>query len=113
MIIDTAKPETYPSLQEIYSHPYLVWGHAQNGWKWSKDANCYVRKGCFGIVSEICLGERYAHMSYGLDSYGILWDGSTTYDWHGYVSMRHLGEALEFVKQAKRPDLKFALWGKA
>lgn len=111
MKLDTFDPNTYPKIDgDKNLLAFLRWGHGKEGWKWSEDAKCYIWARGIEPVSYICLGERLAHASYGRDSYGILWDGSTTNNWHCCPSMRHLGEAMEWVRGAVRPDLKAVLW---
>ena len=96
------------SLSEIT--PEMCWAHRHDDWKWSEDAKCYIRG--WSVLSpptDICLGERYAHAAYGLDSYGVRWQGSTADHWHGWA-FDHMGEALAWVSSAERSDLGFILW---
>ena len=57
-----------------------------------------------------CLGERYVYAHYGLDSYGILYRGSTIDNWGGYKFGYDLKTAIEWVQNAEQPELGNTKW---
>lgn len=80
-------------------------------WKWSDDSKCYYIAGLAGAPPKCyCLGERYVYAHYGLDSYGILYRGSTIDDWGGYHFGYDLKKAIEWVQGAAHPELKDTMW---
>lgn len=88
--------------------PYMCWGYGNDDWVWSEDSKCYIVKEHNHVPKSLCLGERYAHASHGLDSFGICWQGGPISDWHGWAG--DMGEAIKWVQEATRPDLGFILW---
>ena len=88
------------------------WRYATKGWKWSEDFGCYIQKdGVSGPPKAFCLGERYVHWDYGIDSCGLL-RGSTVANWHGASFGYDLHAAIEWVKQAEHPECEYHIWGK-
>lgn len=89
------------------------WCHGSDGWEFSKDSGCYYKsnEGFVGNPpNEYCLGDRYIHCDYGIDSYGILWRGSTSENWHGYNFGYDLKKAIDWVKKTKHAELGAELW---
>lgn len=65
--------------------------------------------GYFGIVDEVCLGERYVHVSPGLLFYNECYRGSTIDNWHGGPT-GSLSELLRWLVKAEHPELGCSLW---
>lgn len=82
----------------------------QDGWKWSKDCECWYIADFNQPPRYYCLGERFVYAHYGLDSYGILYRGSTIENWGGYHFGYDLKEAIDWVKGATRPELGHKPW---
>jgi hypothetical protein len=61
------------------------------------------------LVTELCLGERYAHIAPGWVFHDELYRGSSSDNWHGGPS-GSLHDLLKWVLQAERPDLGPSLW---
>lgn len=79
-------------------------------WKWSNDSKCYFMAAFHTPPHCYCLGERYVYAHYGLDSFGIVYRGSTLDNWGGYDFGYDLKQALEWVQQATQPELKDTKW---
>jgi hypothetical protein len=82
----------------------------ENKWKWSQDSKCYYMAEFHTPPNCYCLGERYVYAHYGLDSYGILYRGSTIDNWGGYKFGYDLKTALEWVQHAEQPELGNTKW---
>jgi len=89
-----------------------VWCHRKDGWKWSKDAECYIYADFDQPPTSYCRGERMIHCTYGLDSYGVLWMGSTNNGWHDFQFGSDLTKALQWVTGCQHPELGCQVWGK-
>lgn len=87
------------------------WVHGTPGWKFSKDSGCYYKASHLHTPpSEFCFGERYIHCDFGHDSYGIIWVGSTSDNWHGFGFRADLTAALKWVSEAEFPQYGSTLW---
>lgn len=82
-------------------------------WKWSNDSKCYYLADLYQPPRCYCLGERYVYAHYGLDSYGILYRGSTPDNWGGYDFGYDLKQAIEWVQGATQPEQTHSLWTRA
>lgn len=85
------------------------WYHGIDGWKYSKDAKAFVIPKFHQAPDHICLGDRYIHAQYGRDSYGIIWSGCTSTNWHGW-EFSNMGQALEWVRQAQFKQFDYSMW---
>jgi hypothetical protein len=85
-------------------------GPRRNEWVWSDDAGCFTQGDWHQPPRAYCLGDRYIHADYGLDSYGILWRGSTADHWHGWAFGFDLGRAIRWVRRAKHDMAGYGLW---
>lgn len=91
---------------------YKVWYHGHDGWRWSEDCKCYYFSKGTDPPTAYCLGNRYIHATAGLDSYGIIWVGSTDNNWHGRGFGYDLGKAIRWVRGAAGKKLGCKLWSK-
>lgn len=93
--------------------PKKGWSHGPiwSKWRWSIEFGVYYFQTFQEPPSMICLGDRMMHADWGIDTYGFLWKGSTTYDWHGGPSIScNLKDCIDWVKQAKWKELGCKLW---
>jgi hypothetical protein len=73
-----------------------------------EDIEIYYRKED-GVVTELCLGERYAHSSPGLLFEHEHYRGSLINNWHGGPS-GSLTDMIRWVSEADQPSFKHILW---
>lgn len=86
-----------------------IWPHGNTNWKLSEDFGAYIKDDNGEYPTEACLGDRFIHLGFGLDSYG-LWYGSTSDDWHGYSFGVDTKAAFKWLQKAKHKDLGWFLW---
>lgn len=92
---------------------YQSWYHGHDGWRFSQDCGLWYYQGHYpDPPTEYCLGNRYIHSDYGLDSGGIVWKGSTDNNWHGISFGYDLGKAIRWVRRAAAKNLGCSLWSK-
>lgn len=61
------------------------------------------------VVSEICLGERYAYLAPGLLFYNETYRGSYINNWHGFPG-GSLTEIIRWLLEAEYPEYEYNLW---
>jgi hypothetical protein len=79
-------------------------------WKWSDDCKCYYIAEFNNPPKVYCLGDRYVYAHFGIDSYGIMYRGSTLNNWGGFDFGYNLKLAIEWVQSAEQPELNFSRW---
>lgn len=98
------------------SKEYKVWVHGHDGWKFSQDCQCFIYRSP-GVPFDApptayCLGDRYIHCAPGIDTYGVIWQGSTSENWHGRTFGTDLTAALRWIQEAEARKLGCKLWSK-
>lgn len=88
------------------------WVHGYDGWKWSKDCECYYHSNFHEPPNSYCLGDRYIYCHFGFDSYEIIWMGSSSDNWNGRSFGFDLAEAIRWVQSTEYPELGCKLWSK-
>lgn len=83
-----------------------VWAYGLEHWEYDERWNCYITKEQ-PAPAYFCLGERMVHWDVGRSL-----RGSESDNWHGWDFGLDLKSAIEWVQEAKYPELAAGLWTK-
>jgi hypothetical protein len=90
---------------------YPRWRNGTELPRYSRDIELfYVARDTHSVPHSYFLGDRMIHAAYGVDSYGIVWMGSTSGHWHGWNFGHDLTLAQQWVKGTQVPELGPLLW---
>src|SRR4051812_28218666 len=102
LLLERYRQQGHELPRRWYHASYPVYDRRQfpqkKAWKWSDDSRCFLLGDFQQPPSMYCLGDRMIHADYGRDSFGVLWAGSTSDNWHGTHFGYDLKEALEWIQ---------------
>lgn len=90
-----------------------VHGYPKEAWRWSEDCGCYLH--FIGVMvppDSYCLGDRMIYTVSGKDSYGVIWSGSSSTQWHCADFGYDLKKGIDWVREADHKDRGCELWSK-
>lgn len=90
------------------------WANRGKGKILTRGPYLYIKNELFyrernGLVTEICLGERYAHIAPGIVFMNEKYKGSYIDNWHGGPS-GSLSDMVEWIAEAEHPEYGYSLW---
>lgn len=89
------------------------YGYSKDSWRWNKDCQCYLHYvGVMTLPDSYCLGDRMIYPAHGFDSYGVLWNGSTSDSWNNCTFGYDLKSAIEWLHQTEYSKMGCDLWSK-